>query len=191
MKKIQYLLAFTIILISCEQKNNTINKEKNKILTKHNSSTQEEKLSSENINDNILNTYVNGNFIIQTQLDNPIKYHKNGIISDLSLITKETNTISDIYIDKTHRKSCSFSKDGKLKTIDYYSVVPYTEQYIDRKVIEGVIGKDGAYRFDESTSNGVVDFKQFFEITVNTHLSRYWPSSPFPTFFKEIYGVNL
>lgn len=83
------------------------------------------------------------------------------------------------------------SKDGKLKTIDYYSVVPYTEQYIDRKVIEGVIGKDGAYRFDESTSNGVVDFKQFFEITVNTHLSRYWPSSPFPTFFKEIYGVNL
>jgi hypothetical protein len=52
------------------------------------------------------------------------------------------------------------SKDNVLKSIDYYSVVPYDERYIERKVIEGIIGKDGAYRFDESTdNNGYIDFK--------------------------------
>ena len=84
---------------------------------------------------------------------------------------------------------CFFkSKDGVLKTIDYYSVVPYSERFIERKVIEGIIGKDGAYRFDESTdSNGYLDFKTFFEITVTRHLDIYWPNSPFGDIFKEIY----
>ncbi len=79
-------------------------------------------------------------------------------------------------------------KDSVLKTIDYYSVIPYSERFIERKIIEGVIGKDGAYRFDESTdSAGYIDFKKFFEITATTHLTRYWPNSPFNEIFKEIY----
>jgi hypothetical protein len=79
------------------------------------------------------------------------------------------------------------SKDGELKTIDYYSVVPFSERFIERKVIEGVIGAQGAYRFDDCTQDGMIDFKKFFEITVNSHLTKYWPNSPVPTFFKEIY----
>lgn len=81
------------------------------------------------------------------------------------------------------------SKDNVLKSIDYYSVVPYSERFIERKVIEGIIGKDGAYRFDESTDNaGYIDFKKFFEITVTRHLSMYWPNSPFNDIFREIYN---
>ena len=84
---------------------------------------------------------------------------------------------------------CFFiDKNRTLKTIDYYSVVPYTERYIDRSIIEGIIGKDGAYRFDESTTNGTIDFKQFFEITVTRHLAIYWPDSPFMDIFKEVYN---
>jgi hypothetical protein len=79
------------------------------------------------------------------------------------------------------------SIDGELKTIDYYSVVPVNERYIERKIIESIIGKEGAYRFDQSTENGIIDFKKFFEITVRQHLTNYWPNSPFPNFFEEIY----
>jgi hypothetical protein len=81
------------------------------------------------------------------------------------------------------------SKDGILKTIDYYSVVPYEEQFIERKIIEGIIGKHGAYRFDESTDeNGYIDFKKFFEITVTKHLSMTWPNNIFADVFKEVYN---
>jgi len=80
------------------------------------------------------------------------------------------------------------SKDQTLKTIDHYSVVPYEEQFIERKIIEGVIGKHGAYRFDESTdANGYIDFKKFFEITATRHLSQAWPSNIFSEVFKELY----
>jgi hypothetical protein len=78
------------------------------------------------------------------------------------------------------------SKDNILKTIDHYSVVPYEERFIERKIIEGVIGKHGAYRFDDSTDkNGFIDFKKFFEITVTTHLSMTWPNTIFAEVFKE------
>jgi hypothetical protein len=80
------------------------------------------------------------------------------------------------------------SKEGILKTIDNYAVVPYEEQFIERKIIEGVIGKHGAYRFDESTdANGYIDFKKFFEITATRHLSQAWPSNIFSEVFKELY----
>lgn len=79
------------------------------------------------------------------------------------------------------------SKDGKLKTIDYYSVVPMNERFIERNIIESIIGKGGAYRFDQSTKDGIIDFKKFFEITVRKHLVDYWPNSPFSNFFEEIY----
>jgi hypothetical protein len=81
------------------------------------------------------------------------------------------------------------SKDGVLKTIDYYSVVPYEDQFIERKMIEGIIGKHGAYRFDASTDeNGYIDFKKFFEITVTKHLSMIWPNNIFANVFNEVYN---
>jgi hypothetical protein len=80
------------------------------------------------------------------------------------------------------------SKNGTLKTIDYYSVVPYSERFIERKIIESIIGTEGAYRFDHSTDSGQIDFKKFFEITLTQHLENYWPSSPFAKLFKEIHS---
>jgi hypothetical protein len=78
------------------------------------------------------------------------------------------------------------SKQGQLKTIDYYSVVPYSERFIDRKIIEEIIGPEGAYRFDESTDDGKIDFKKFFKITLTQHLNNFWPDSVFPKLFEEV-----
>lgn len=83
---------------------------------------------------------------------------------------------------------CFFiDKNKQIKTIDYYSVVPHDQQYIERSVIEGIIGIDGAYRFDNSTNNGLLDFKKFHEITINTHLDNYWDVNPFKEIFSEEY----
>jgi len=84
---------------------------------------------------------------------------------------------------------CFFvTKDKKIKTIDYYAVIPHNERFIERSVIEGVIGKIGADRFDNSTTeDGLLDFKKFFEITANEYLSSYWPDGVFSKIFKELY----
>jgi hypothetical protein len=87
--------------------------------------------------------------------------------------------------------NCFFvTKEGQLKAIDNYAVVPYEERFIKRDLIEGIIGKDGAYRFDESTDeNGYIDFKKFFKITVITHLANIsWGNTIFADIFKEIYN---
>ena len=84
---------------------------------------------------------------------------------------------------------CFFvNKDKKLKTIDYYAVVPHDQQYIERKIINGIIGPDGAYRFDNSTSSGLLDFKKFHEITINKHLDNYWDNNTFKKIYKELYN---
>jgi hypothetical protein len=81
------------------------------------------------------------------------------------------------------------SKQGSLKTIDYYSVVPHEERFVERKIIESIIGADGAYRFDQSTTaDGKIDFKKFFEITMKQHLSKLWQSDVFADTFDEIYN---
>jgi hypothetical protein len=106
-------------------------------------------------------------------------------IKDFLLATKANS----IYKMSLYPHCFFIDKNKVLKTIDYYAVVPYTDRFIERRIIEGVIGKHGAYRFDESTNNhGYVDFKQFFEITLTKHLELYWPSSPFGDLFKELYG---
>jgi hypothetical protein len=87
--------------------------------------------------------------------------------------------------------NCFFvAKDGQLKTIDNYAVVPYEERFIKREIIEGVIGKDGAYRFNYSTDeNGFIDFKKFFEITVTKHLQeKSWDNTVFSKIFQEVYN---
>jgi hypothetical protein len=116
-------------------------------------------------------------------LDNELPNWKQQI-KDFLIVTKENN----FYKMAIYPHCFYISKDKILKTIDYYSVVPYSERFIERKIIEGIIGKDGAYRFDESTTDGYIDFKKFFEITVTRHLTRYWPDTIFADVFKEIYA---
>lgn len=106
-------------------------------------------------------------------------------IKDFLISTKENS----FYKMAMYPHCFYISTDGTLKTIDYYSVVPYSERFIERKVIEGIIGKDGAYRFDESTNDtGYIDFKKFFEITVTRHLTNFWPEAVFNDIFREIYN---
>ena len=84
---------------------------------------------------------------------------------------------------------CFFiGKNDQIKTIDYYAVVPHDQPFIERKIIEGIIGPDGAYRFDSSTNDGLLDFKKFHEITVNTHLDNYWDSNSFKEVYKDQYN---
>ena len=106
-------------------------------------------------------------------------------VKDFLITTKQ----NEFYKMALYPHCFYISKNGGLKTIDYYSVVPFEERFIKRSIIESIIGKDGAYRFDESTTeDGLIDFKQMFEITVTRHLSRYWPTSVFADTFKEIYN---
>jgi hypothetical protein len=75
----------------------------------------------------------------------------------------------------------SFYIDTKknIKTIDYFSVVPFSERYIHRSKIDGVIGTSGKYRFDDSTNNGMLDLKKVYEITLIKHLPNYWSDHNF------------
>lgn len=111
MRKTLYLLLFFIVFVSCNQKSNNLKIEEEIIASelKENDSS-----SVEVINNNILKTYLDGNFIVETFLDNPIRYHENGIISDLNLITKETNNTFSIYNNQTHKMHLSFFENGKL-----------------------------------------------------------------------------
>jgi hypothetical protein len=105
-------------------------------------------------------------------------------IKDFLISTKENN----FYKMALYPHCFYISNSGQLKTIDYYSVVPFEERFIERNIIESIIGKDGAYRFDESTDNGYIDFKKFFEITLTRHLPKLWPTEVFTNTFKEIYN---
>lgn len=73
-----------------------------------------------------------------------------------------------------------------LKTIDYYAVIPYEERYLKINDIKPIIGPGGAYRFEKSTTNGYIDFKEFYKITMQTHLNKFWKENPFPEFYKRL-----
>lgn len=81
---------------------------------------------------------------------------------------------------------CFFLKDGIIKTIDFYSCVGIEERYVEKKNIEGLIGKDSVDRFSLSEDNGRIDFKKFFEITMTEFLSKTWKDNPFPEFYKRL-----
>jgi hypothetical protein len=84
---------------------------------------------------------------------------------------------------------CFFiDKNKNIKTFDYYSIIPQDERFLDRSIIESIIGKEGAYRFDQSTVDGKIDFKTFFDITMTKHLENYWPENPFPVWYNELFN---
>jgi serine/threonine protein kinase len=75
---------------------------------------------------------------------------------------------------------CFFiTEDKKVKTLDYYAVIPLDDPYIERQKIQSMIGPDGAWRFDRSEDDGMLDFTKFYEITVSEHLDNFWPRNPF------------
>ncbi len=83
---------------------------------------------------------------------------------------------------------CFFiNKNGIIKTIDFYSVIEKSNPFIERKLIQGMIGKDSTGRFDQATNIGVINFKTFFEITMLNHLGKTWiTDNPFPEFYRRL-----
>ena len=82
---------------------------------------------------------------------------------------------------------CFFiSKEGVIKTFDFYACVEKDYPYIERTNLEGMIGSDSTNRFNDCTEGTVVNFKKFFELTLTTHLAKTWPDNPFPKFFKDL-----
>lgn len=75
---------------------------------------------------------------------------------------------------------------GQLKTFDFYSTIERSNPYIERKRIEPMIGELSAYRFDEATRDGMIDFDIFFKGTLTHHLVKAWPNSPFPDFYNRL-----
>jgi hypothetical protein len=75
---------------------------------------------------------------------------------------------------------------GKIKTFDLYSAIERENPYIERRLIEGMIGHNSTDRFNISTNNGVIDFELFFKLTLTDHLKNTWPDNPFPNFYKRL-----
>jgi hypothetical protein len=83
---------------------------------------------------------------------------------------------------------CFFVDSNKrIKTIDYYSIIPTDDVYINRSMIEPMIGKEGAYRFDRSTVDEKIDFRKFLKITMTEHLNGMWPEDLFAKWYSDLY----
>ena len=78
--------------------------------------------------------------------------------------------------------------NGRIKTIDYYSVIERENPFIKRSIIQGMIGELSNDRFDKSTVDGYINFETFFEITLKSHLANSWPDNPFPEYYKRLFN---
>jgi hypothetical protein len=100
------------------------------------------------------------------------------------------NILKDILYAGYYKMSlyphCFFLDNGKIKTFDFYACIEKENPFIERKVIQGMIGENSFERFDNSTTNGVINFEKFFEITLIEHLSKTWPDNPFPEFYRRL-----
>ena len=136
MSKILVLYTF-VILISCsnsskEKKIN--NKEITQNTNQLNSKDVINKVTTEQINQNILDTYLDGEFELNKYDKNAIKYHENGIISNLNLCSVGTNNIGGIYKDAQHRKRLTFYDNGKFyMKYEYKNSEQHGEQLINWK----------------------------------------------------------
>jgi hypothetical protein len=74
----------------------------------------------------------------------------------------------------------------RIKSFDFYSVIERDNPFIERRLIEGMIGNHSTDRFNLSTDNGVINFETFFKITLTSHLKNSWPDNPFPDYYKRL-----
>jgi hypothetical protein len=85
---------------------------------------------------------------------------------------------------------CFFIDNNKcIKTFDFYSCLEISERYLPRKMLEGIIGVDSTNRFNDSTVDDLIDFKKFFELTMNMQLGKTWVNDPFPSIYKRLKNV--
>jgi antitoxin component YwqK of YwqJK toxin-antitoxin module len=140
------------------------------------------KLTIDEINENILNTYIDRIFEIEKEHDNPIRYHENGLISDMFLCTKATNDLKCLYKGLRHRKHVSFYKNGKLRDLterkedEYYGEqLAYWEngqlqhkvfyQFGKKQGEEITYMMDGNINYKINYKNGVRDGESIFYLS--------------------------
>jgi hypothetical protein len=120
--------------------------------------------------------------------------HTNRKLEDYASNWKEDifTILSDIINEGDYKMAlyphCFFvSKDNIVKVFDFYSCLSIDERYLERSLIEGLIGPDSGGRFDEATVETKVDFKLFFKNTLNNQLQKTWPDNPFPEFYNRLF----
>lgn len=108
----------------------------------------------------------------------------------LAFIFKEFN-LSKHYKLTLYPHCFFLDKNNNIKTFDFYPVIPHSERYIERDIIEGVIGENSMQRFDDATVDGKIDFHLFHKITVKGYINDYWTDNPFISAYKEVYNDSL
>ena len=131
-------------------------------------------LSTDKINENILNKYIDGVFEIEKELPSALTYHDNGVISRLDLCTRETNNSRSVFSGNQHEKRVSFYENGQLKhcyeninekrhgkLIDYYEngEIKYEVlyQFGEKEGEEIYYYENGNIRMKKNLKNGVTD----------------------------------
>jgi hypothetical protein len=92
------------------------------------------------------------------------------------------------YYKLTLYPHCFFlDKNKRIKTIDYYAIVPRNDPYIPRKDLESIIGEKSVQRFNDSTEDDMINFGTFFKITMTEFLNNTWvKENPFPKFYERL-----
>lgn len=105
----------------------------------------------------------------------------------LAFIFKEFN-LSKHYKLTLYPHCFFLDKNNNIKTFDFYPVIPHSERYIERDIIEGVIGENSMQRFDQCTVDGKIDFNLFHKVTVKEYINDYWSPNPFISAYQEVYN---
>lgn len=79
------------------------------------------------------------------------------------------------------------TKDGIIKTIDFYSCVSMNKRFMPLSNILELAGPDSNNRFANATVDNMIDFDIFFKETMTIFLSDFWKDNPFPDLYNDIY----
>ncbi len=127
-------------------KNNGVEKINSNNVNESNNLYTTNELSIEEINQGILNRYIDGEFELGKYSE--IKYHENGVIRELNLCSKNTNNDICIYKGTQHKKRISFFDNGQLRNVAEYKNNRLHNEQID-------YWKNGVIQHKRNYLNGI------------------------------------
>lgn len=90
------------------------------------------------------------------------------------------------YVKASMYPHCFFyTKEGVLKTIDYYATIEQNDTLIHKSIIEPIIGVDSQERFIEVKQGDYYEMKDHFKNSMRTWIK--WPGDPLPKFYDLIF----
>lgn len=112
-----FIALLVLTVCSCNMKGENDEKNKSSEIERQSEIQVQKELTVDQKNDYILQSYVSGTFVVNNLFyDSPILYHKNGVISTLHLVNKETNNKRSILTDESNKVLLNFFETGKLKS---------------------------------------------------------------------------